>query len=310
MSILLTSLGGDDRGVQLLIDRELVITPQRLERIHQAIMFYADSVCVRVTSEVPGNEPAQIRRLRELQEIEAISTWAHEYEVNDGGMSVGGSWQSVLSGPAGRVLTQPQVKDLVQGVDADLHITDRPDTQLREGIAEVVQFRQSVIGLRLADALTTEGLLTSRNYAESLADVLMADRQAPSDYDEIIETIVDLCRFGSLSELPMEAIIDCRRHMPAFRKYLRQKTTEAPERDAQSLATQVIDEYQDLLMRYAKDHEVRELAMDIGWDVLGALLPPSVFVKYIGKPVEWSKRRREFRPFLLLSRIRSHQQRS
>jgi hypothetical protein len=295
--------------VELLIDRELIITPQRLERIHQAIMFYADSVCVRVTSEIPGNDPAQIRRLRELQEIEAISAWAHEYEVDDGGVPRADSWQSVLSGPAGRVLTQPQVRDLVRGVDADLHITDRPDTSLREGLAEVVQFRQSVIGLRLADALTTEGLLTSRNYAQSLADVLMADRQAPPEYGEITETIVDLCRFGGLSELPLDAVIDCRRHMPAFRKYLHQKATEAPDEEAQSLAAQVVDEYQDLLMRYTKGHEVRDLAMDVGWDVLGALLPPSVFVKYIGKPIEWSKRRREFRPFLLLSKIRSHQQR-
>jgi hypothetical protein len=296
--------------VQLLIDRELIITPQRLERIHQAIMFYADSVCVRVTSEIPGNDSAQIRRLRELQEIGAISTWAHEYEVDDGGTSLASSWQSVFSGPAVRVLAQPQVRDLVQGVDADLHMTDRPDTPLREGIAEVVQFRQSVIGLRLADTLATDGLLTSRNYAQSLADVLMADRQAPSEYGDITETIVDLCRFGSLSNLPLEAIIDCRRNMPAFRKYLHQKSAEAPDEDAESLAAQIIDEYQTLLMQYAKGHEIREIAMDIGWDVLGALLPPSVFVKYLGKPVEWSRRRNEFRPFLLLSKIRSHQQHS
>ena len=45
-------------NMDLLIDRELVITPERLERIHQAVLFYADRISLRATSETPpGNNP-------------------------------------------------------------------------------------------------------------------------------------------------------------------------------------------------------------------------------------------------------------
>ncbi len=297
--------------MELLIDRELVITPQRLERIHQAVMFYADSVNLRITSEVLKKNAEIVTRLRELQEIGAVNTWAHEYEVDDGGRVRQGQWESVLAGPANQVLPLQQVKELVEGVDADLNITDNPDdsSTLREGIAELVQFRQSVIGFRLADALAAEGLLTSRNYTSTLGGGVVFDMQSGEQYGSIVETIVELCTFRNLSQMPLEAIIDCRSHMPAFRRYLQEKLAQSTDRDPRHLAQQIVSEYHDLLMRYSKSHEIRDLATDIGWDVVGALLPPTVFVKYVGKPIEWSKRRREFRPFLLLSQIRTQQRR-
>jgi hypothetical protein len=295
--------------MDLLVDRELVITPERLERIHQAVLFYADRVSLRATSEVPGGDPAIIARLRELQEIGAIRTWAHEYEVDDGGRVRGADWKSVLAGPADQVLPLAQVRSLVRQVDDELDITHpvEDSTALREGVAEVVQFRRSVIGLRVADVLATDGLLTAEKRAKTLTAGIDPPPEEPNRYGPIVQTIVDLCTFDRLSDLPLEAVIECRRQMPAFRRYLETRVTSSAELDPSRLAREIIEEYQDLLERYAQGHHARDIAVDAGWDVIGALLPPAVVVKYLGKPLHWSKRHRDFQPFLLLSRIRSHQ---
>jgi hypothetical protein len=297
--------------MDLLIDRELNITPERLERIYQTIMFYADSVSLRATSQVPNDDSAIVLRLQQLKEIGAIRTWAHEYEVDDAGCVRLEAWRKIFGGAVDQVLPLPEVKALVQQVDDDLDVTDTPAGQssLREGVAELVQFRQSVIGLRLTDALAADGLLTGRDYSSLLAPERFRSAAQGDQFGPVVQTIISLCTFQPLSDLPLKAIVDCREHMPAFRRYLRKKVEESPDKTADQLAREVVTEYQELLERYAKGHEISGLSLDISWDVVGAILPPAILMKYITKPVEWSVKRHDFRPFLLLSRLRAHQAR-
>lgn len=95
--------------------------------------------------------------------------------------------------------------------------------------------------------------------------------------------------------------------MPAFRQYLQRKVIKSRGKTADELAREVVYEYQNILERYAKGHELSSFASDVGWDVVGAILPPAVLMKYVTKPIEWSARRRDFRPFLLLSKLRAHE---
>jgi hypothetical protein len=247
--------------MDLLLDRELVITPERLERIHQAVLFYADRISLRATSEVPADDPTIISRLRELHEIGAVRTWAHEYEVDDGGRVRGAGWKSLLDAPADLVLPLSTMKELVRQVDDDLEITHgmtRPEpgsAALREGVAEVVQFRRSVIGLRLADELVTDGLLTGRGRLAVLTAGIAnpagrQDQPGPpvsppaGQYGTVVRTIVERCTFDRLSDLPLTAITDCRRHMPAFRRFMERKISAATQEDPARLAHEIVEEYQ------------------------------------------------------------------
>lgn len=287
--------------MELLIDRDLTVTPERLERLHQAVLFYADTIRLRATSRVAPEDEEARRRLHELRDIGAITTWAHEYEVDDGGRIRTKHWSSLFEGSADLVLPLSTTRELVHSVDSELQVTDAAalveQSSLREGIAEVVQFRRSLIGFRLADTLSADGLLLGGSRATS---------RGAREYGDVIETIVDLCTFSALSALPISAIVKCRRQMPAFRRYLDGKLAGGTgQHDPRALAREIIDEYQHLLVRYAVGHTVRDTMLDVSWDVVGAVLPPAVLVKYLGKPLSWSKRRRDFAPFLLLSRLRA-----
>jgi hypothetical protein len=204
----------------------------------------------------------------------------------------------------------PQVKALVQQLDEDLDVRAMPrerSSALQEGVAELVQFRQSAIGLRLADALMADGLVTGRNYSSIFTPDLARVVGATDQYGPVVQTIVELCTFQNLSDLPLKAVVDCRKHMPAFRRYLQRKIEGPTAKTADQLAREVVNEYQDILERYAKGHSISDFTLDAGWDVVGAILPPAVLMKYVTKPLEWSTRRRDFRPFILLSRLRDHQ---
>lgn len=288
--------------MELLVDRDLTITPERLERIHQAALFYADTIRLRATSNVALEHEEVRRRLHELRDIGAITTWAHEYEVDDGGLVRTAHWSSLFSDPADLVLPLSTAREVVHSVDRELRVTDAAalvdKSSLREGIAEVVQLRRSLIGFRLTDTLSADGLLLGGGRTTV---------RRIQEYSDAVETIVELCTFSALHSLPINAVVKCRRHMPAFRRYLGRKLVgEASQYDPRALAREIIDEYQHLLVRYASSRTIRDTVLDASWDVVGAVLPPAVLVKYLGKPLSWSKRRRDFAPFLLLSQLRAN----
>jgi hypothetical protein len=287
--------------MELLVDRDLTVTPERLERLHQAALFYADKIRIRATTRIVPDRVDLCRRMHELRDIGAITTWAHEYEVDGGGVVRTEHWSSLFGGPADLVLPAEKARELVNGVDSELRVKDAAalveQSSLREGIAEVVQFRRSLIAFRLADTLSADGLILGGRHA-TFPHI--------REYSDTVETIVELCTFGTLSALPIKAIVQCRREMPAFRRYLDLKLAgQTGDHDPRALAREIMNEYQQLLVRYAGSHTARDTVLDASWDVVGAVLPPAVLVKYLTKPLSWARRRQDFAPFLLLSRLRA-----
>jgi hypothetical protein len=107
-------------GMDLLFDQTLSISSPKLERIMQAVLFYADSVQLRATARIDGSDDRIERKIEELVEIGAVTTWAHEYEVTSGGRVSGEYRGWVGRRPVDRVLTVEDNRTIVAGVDEDL----------------------------------------------------------------------------------------------------------------------------------------------------------------------------------------------
>jgi hypothetical protein len=305
--------------MRLLLHRSLTIDQTALERVIQAALFYAESVIVRATSTVAGDSEQIYRRLNDLADIGAVTTWAHEYEVSAGGrVTTCGSGRVISRGIPNDVVSLDTTRALVGEVDDELRQNRSSPyagrhTRLQQGVAEVVQFRHSMLLLRLVDRLGAGGVVTGhRNRSHLLSSVERAVKSADS-HEAVVREVVDRCSFGSLADLPLKAIADCRRETARFSVVLdghinspavKQADRVSEIESARELAREILAEYQRVQGRYSKQE-----AVDTGanaWDVVGAVLPSAVILKLAGARIEWFRHRKHARPFMLLGKLQHY----
>ena len=295
--------------MRLVLQRSLIIARPELERVMQAVLFYSDQVLVRATAVVHPGDKAVYRRMNELSDMGLLSTWAYEYELAGSGrpMSHGEGVLIRTSTPAD-VVTAEISRDLVNAVDDELsHDSQLPygGIGLREGISEVVQLRHSITALRMADQLAAHGLVGGSLDRSSLVSHVQQATSPVDASEAVISEVVGRCSFGPLSQLPLQAIEDCRREMPRFRRYLDEKLTEQAAGqigDPHKVAEFILSEY-----RKINRGESHRPAPEASWDVVGMVLPHTVVVKAAGARIEWFKyRAANRRPFILLGKLQHH----
>jgi hypothetical protein len=295
--------------VKLVLQRSLAVARPELERVMQAVLFYSDLVLVRATAVVRPGDATVYRRMNELLDMGLLATWAYEYELSDAGRPMPpGEGRLVSNSIPAQIVTAETSRELVNEVDEELS-RDRTlpygGVRLREGVSEVVQLRHSVTTLRMAGHLGAQGIVGG---TPDRSPLISQVRQATAPVDAaeaVVSEIVGHCSFGPLSELPLEAIEDCRREMPRFRQYLEGKLTdqiaqEAP--DPHTVAELILSEYRKISRQEAPYRPAED-----SWDVVGMMLPHAVLVRAAGARIEWFKYQgAKRRPFILLGKLHHH----
>lgn len=292
--------------MKLVLQRSLAIARPELERVMQAVLFYSDLVLVRATAVVRPSETAVYRRMNELSDMGLLTTWAYEYELSSAGLPMPHGDGSLISNSApAQVVAAEASRELVSEVDEELS-RDRTlpygGIELREGVSEVVQLRHSITTLRMADHLGAHGVIGG---APDRSPLLSQVRRATAPVDTmetVVSEVVGRCSFGPLSDLPLQAIEDCRREMPRFRRYLEEELigqrTQEPQRP-HDVAERILSEYRKINRREALHRPAED-----NWDVVGMVLPHAVLVKAAGTRIEWFKYRgAKRRPFILLGKL-------
>lgn len=210
--------------MKLVLQRSLTVARPELERVMQAVLFYSDQVLVRATAVARPGDGTVYRRMNELSDMGLLSTWAYEYELANGGRPLHqGEGRLIITSAPAQVVTIETSRGLVNAIDDELsHDRQAPygGTGLREGVSEVVQLRHSITTLRMTDHLGAHGIVGGH---PDRSAVVSQVRQAASSVDAteaVVSEVVGRCSFGPLSDLPLQAIEECRREMPHFRDFL------------------------------------------------------------------------------------------
>ncbi len=304
--------------MKLFFDNRIEMGDADLERIHQAVLFFATAVSVRAGAAWVGSNPeCSIRRFAELRELGAIEVWAHEYEVAEGGYLVENQHRAIFPGVVDHVLTIEDLASASEEVDDVLRL-DREAvyraqtgaTNRREGVGEIVQHRRTLLGMRLSDALLLDGLASLNSPTAGLTHAFETLVDDEALIQQTINVVVSRCGFGKLAGLSVGSMADCRKHLPAFREYVRGLVGQAsPQAHPDEIANKIMAAYQDLL--HKGDHGtlkdgVKGFGSEAAWDVFGALFPPGLAIKYLGKVFSFGKKRKDFKPFLLLANVHLH----
>lgn len=295
--------------MQLLFDNTFELTHADVERLYQSAMFYADSVAIRASANCHSAEWLQ-RKVKELREIGALKTWAHEYEVTDGGLLKRSYSSGIFDGPCDFVITPEQSKTVVESLD-DAILPERESIyskklSSREGVGELVQCRQSLICVSLGASLGLDGVAASnRRNSGVWHDIkTVAD---PGTVQAVATKVVDVCKFDRLASLPVAAVVECRKHMPAFRDYIEQITDGRKAPDAMAVANHLLEEYESISCEFQSPmpDEPSELS-NRSWEVLGFKLSKSILLKGIKRAFSWNSGKESYHPLLLISTIKSH----
>jgi hypothetical protein len=285
--------------MRLLLRKSLSMNEDVVERIIQAGLFYADTVAVRATATLQDTSRV---RVAELADIGLMTTWAHEYEVTDGGRIRDPGSRRIVSSHPDNVVGLDVMRSMAAEIDDELR-TDRElpyaagQGALREGISEIVQLKHAISLLRMTELLDLDGVIADSTVGAQFAGgvVTAGERRA-----NVVRELVSHCRFGSLAELPVTVIDECRRSMPKFRAFLDQMLSEeGPERPAVEIAAEIHDTYLDLIAS-GRNGAAREQK---SWDVVGSVLPSSVIISVLDRQIRWFRHRGRRRPFLLLSQL-------
>ncbi|MEU4683030.1 hypothetical protein [Streptomyces xinghaiensis] len=298
--------------MRLMLQRSLSVDETVLERIMQAALFYADAVTVRASATVPGDSPAVYRRLGELMDIGAVTTWAHEYELGGNDRLRPGHRRTVASGEPDHVVPVETTRRIGREIDDELAESRDPaygtEPGLREGVSEVVQLRHSMSTFRLADVLDSEGVLAGGRERSPIVRTAERSTRPEDPREDIVREVVGHCSFGRLAHLPLRAVEDCRQAMPRFRDLLARQIAagsgEGRSVSPAELAALILAEYRKV--RGPALPARAPAAEGATWDVVGAVLPHSVVVRAMGRRIEWFKYRGRARPFMLLGRLQQY----
>ncbi|HEX5405494.1 MAG TPA: hypothetical protein VFX16_24735 [Pseudonocardiaceae bacterium] len=296
-----------------------VLDSTSLDRILQAIIFFADSIAVRASYETVagrGYSGDEIDwKVDALREQGFIRLWAHEYEVDDAGYARDPTNQAGVGRHADLVVVQEDLGNSLSEMDEFMRAVredayrdsaEHAGTKLRQGTAEIVGLRSQLASLLISSELNQDGLLTNpatrttlmNRFRSGMASFRMA----------VVREVVAQLQVGSLAALTPEQVDQCRRHGQGFRQLLDDSLIAVsrgldPVMTPQAIAMDLMARYRDISREYFRPAAMSEAADEVLWDLLGAAIPPSIALKYGLKGLRWRKNANELRPFLLLMHL-------
>jgi len=292
-----------------------IIDLRAIDRIIQSVIFFADSIAIRATYEVASPDTAKEidRRVRILQEQGFLKLWAHEYEVDDAGRAGNPRSHNSARRPADLVLDKVELARNLGEMDEvmrtireeayrDVSEGHRP---FRQGVGEIISLRSHLASLVISSELNQDGLMTNPATRTALAGSVRSDERFQS---AVVREVLGLLHLGSLTRLSPDQILECRRHSLDFRALLDESLLAVargsdpvltPEATAKELAAR----YKAISSEYALPRLGHEIGGEVLWDVMGASLPASIFLKYGIKAFKWRKAASEVKPYLLLMHL-------
>jgi hypothetical protein len=296
-----------------------VIDDRSIDRILQAIVFFADSVAVRSTYEVPRpyreREIEIQKRLDSLREQGFLKLWAHEYEVDDTGYARGRGLVTGSRRPADLVVSEKELRASLNEMDAVLRSVreeayrDGSDSRhpFRQGTAEVVGLRNQLSSLVISSELKQDGLIANPALRRTLIDA--ARPVAESSFQlAVVRDVVSRLRIGSLTQLTADQLVECRRYSAGFRELLEESLLSVaggmhPVLTPEAIAQELISKYRAITSEYSIPKLAQEMGDELLWDVAGATIPATIVLKYGFKAFQWRRAAMEVRPYLLLMHL-------
>jgi hypothetical protein len=295
------------------------IGSRAIDKIIQAVVFFADSVAIRASYEPAAVDEFQRRelerRVSSLREQGFVRLWAHEYEVSDGGMTSSLGSYSNSRRQADLVVPQAALRsDLAETDELMRNMreqaygeSDSAQRRLRQGTAEIVWLRSQLASLLICSELSQDGLLAKPTAGTALTQNFRPVKEE-SFQSAVVTGVVGKLGLGQLSHLTPDQILECRRYSRDFRVLFDQSLSAvaqgaSPVLTPEAVANEVVNRYRMIVTEYATPHPGRELGSEVFWDVAGATVPASMVLKYGLKALKWRKEVETIRPFLLLMQL-------
>ena len=295
------------------------VGPLVVDKIVQAVVFFADAIAVRASYEPVAADEHQRReierKISSLREQGFVRLWAHEYEVNDAGLTRSLGSHSNSRRQADMVVPQAALRpDLVETDELMRSIREQAydaegtaQRRLRQGTAEIVWLRSQLASLMICSELAQDGLLTKPAAGRALAHNFKPPK-TESFQSAVVTEVVGKLGLGSLNHLTPDQILECRRYSSDFRVLFEESLVAvasgvSPVLTPEAVASEVVNRYRTIVTEFARPHPVRELGSEVLWDVAGATLPASIVLKYGLKALKWRKEVEAIRPFLLLMQL-------
>ncbi|MFG2051697.1 hypothetical protein ACGFIW_30230 [Micromonospora sp. NPDC048935] len=289
-----------------------------LDRILQAVVFFADSIAIRSSYQVAPTDRADAalieRRVLELRDQGFVKLWAHEYEVGDSGEVNTPNAADGARRPSDLVLptatlgaglgemdeVMRSVRELAYGGESQAPVT------LRQGTAEIVGLRNHLASLVISSELNQDGMLTNPAVRTALTRSFRSGGE--SFQNAVVQDVIAQMQLGSLTRLTADQVEECRRFSRDFRLLLDESLLAVargvdPVLTPVATAQEIMNRYRAISAEYALPQLGPEIGGEIIWDVLGATIPASILLKYGTKAFRWRRVAQEIRPYLLLMHL-------
>ena len=292
-----------------------------LDRILHGVVFFADRVTIRSTYVITESDPDVADEIEwkidGLRESGAVQLWAHEYEVDDRGFASDPTDSHAIHRPADLVVEAAALRESIAEIDDVLRATkdvelDQPGA-LRQGTAEVVEYRGELANLAISAELNQDGILT--NPASRAALVTSGFRRLDDRFEvEVVRNVVSQLQLGPLWRLTVDEVQTARSMTKDFRTLLNDsmlKLARGITRDItpESVASEIVERYRHVMAELGRKHLSGDLTAEAGWDVVGAVIPASIPIKYGWKFFRGRRADQDLRPFLLLTHLQRTQRR-
>ncbi|WP_434740422.1 hypothetical protein [Micromonospora sp. SH-82] len=290
-----------------------------IDRLLQAVIFFADSIAIRSSYEVAAVDRADARlierRIDELREQGFVKLWAHEYEVDDAGRAGNPTDGDAVRRPADLVVPAStlgvslgEMDEVMRSIRESAYGREPGErSPLRQGTAEIVGLRNHLASLVISAELNQDGMLTNPAVRTALTSTFRA-RPGEGFQAAVVREVIGQLQLGSLVNLTAEQVETCRRFSADFRTLLDESVVAVargldPVISPENTARELMTRYRAISTEYALPRLGPQVGGEIVWDVLGATLPPSIVLKYGVKAFTWRKIAKEVRPYLLLMHL-------
>ncbi|NKZ04346.1 hypothetical protein [Actinomadura latina] len=289
-----------------------------IDRILQAVIFFADSIAIRATYETDPTDVGQSRDLsyliNNLREQGFIKLWAHEYEVNDAGYARSPRGAGGESRPADLVVDRDalaanmtEMDQMFRGMREHAYESSprghrRP---LRQGVGEIINLRGHLASLVISSELNQDGLLASQATHNALVN---GARSSEPFGPGVVREVLSLLQLGSLANLSPDQILECRRYSSDFRSLLDDSLLAVargsdPVLTPEATARELVGRYKAISSEYALARGEGRRSGGFLWEILGASLPTSLAIGAGDRTFKWRKDEAEMKPYLLLMHL-------
>lgn len=273
-----------DRSLTML-DGSL-IDMRVMDRVLQAVIFFADSIVIRATYET---DAADSERSAELTRLISSAARARVHQAL--GARVRGGRRRLREEPpherggrrpADLVVSQAQLAAHVGEMD-DMFRSIREQAYeeggdgrriLRQGVGEVIKLRGHLASLLISSELNQDGLLADRATHTAL---IKGPRTGESFQSGVVREVLGLLQLGSLTRLTPDQVLECRRYSSDFRGLLDESLLAlargsepvlTPEATARELAAR----YRTISSEFSLARKSPHPGTGLLWEVHGASL--------------------------------------